>query len=437
MALCAAVAWSSDARAADDAEIRRIVQEEIKAAADKKKKEQGDVMTVKWKEGLKFESNDKNFKAYVGGRVLLDTAFYADDDWVDAGGADQEDSAGFRDVRLQVGGDIYRFGEFRAEIGFVDANKGTATDTEVQIRNVYLGLKNLEDCWGCAFPDIRVGHFKEPFSLEDVTSTRFITFMERALPNVFAPAFNTGVMVHDVLRGDQLTYGVGVFTNSDDGGYGEFEAGDDGLGFSARVTFAPWYDCRCACNRLHVGASYTHRFDISELRFRQRPEIALQDRLVDTGTFDAEGVDVFCAEIALVRGPFSFQAEYFLTNVDSEAENDPSFSGWYAYASWFLTGECRNYSKGRFDRVKPCCDFLANDCCCKGAWEVALRYSELDLTDEAIVGGEEGNWTLGVNWYLNPCMRITANYVLADIEDNNDGISESLSIFGLRFQVDF
>jgi phosphate-selective porin OprO/OprP len=207
---CAALAWAADARAADDKEIRKIVQEEIKAAADKKKKDQGDVMTVKWKEGLKFESNDKRFKAYVGGRVLLDTAFYADDDWVDAGGADQQDSVAFRDVRLQVGGDIYTYGEFRAEVGFVDQNKGTATDTEVQIRNVYFGLKNLSDCWGCAFPDIRVGHFKEPFSLEEQTSTRFLTFMERALPNVLSPAFNTGLMVHDVLRGDQLTYGVGV-----------------------------------------------------------------------------------------------------------------------------------------------------------------------------------------------------------------------------------
>lgn len=420
---------------ADEAEIRRIVQEEMKAAADKKKAAEGDVMKVTWKEGLKFESNNKLFKAHVGGRILLDAAFYDDDDYVDAGGSDQEDGAEFRAARLEVSGEMYKHVEFKLQVDFADNKKGKSDDTEVAFKDVYLGLKKLKDCWGCLFPDIRAGYFKEPFSLEELTSSRFTTFMERGLPNVFVPGRNTGIMLHDTLRGEQITYGVGLFTSSSDGGFGIFEDGEDGLAFTSRVTWTPWYDCNCECNRFHIGASYSHRFDIADVRYRQRPEIHLQDRLVDTGTFDADGVDIYGAEMALVYGPFSVQGEYVQVNVDSPAEDDPSFSGWYVYASYFITGECRNYKKGKFDRTKPCCDFLDNDCCCSGAWEVALRYSSLDLNDKAIQGGEEQNWTLGVNWYINPNTKVMANYVLADVDRGS--IDETLGIFGLRLQVDF
>ncbi len=74
-------------------------------------------------------------------------------------------------------------------------------------------------------------------------------------------------------------------------------------------------------------------------------------------------------------------------------------------ASYWLTGECRNYKKGKFDRVSPCCSFLANDCC-YGGFEVAVRYDCIDLTDGAIVGGELYYLVVGINWPLNPNARM-------------------------------
>lgn len=429
-----AVAGAPRARA-DEADIRRIVQEELKAAADKKKKDEGSVVKVQWKEGLKFESNDKKFKMHIGGRAQLDAAFYDDDDYVDAGGSDQKDGVKFRRIRLEASGEMYKHAEFKVQLDFADDKKGKSDDVEVALKDVYMGLKNLKDCWGCAFPNIRVGHFKEPFSLEELTSSKYISFMERALPNVFAPSRNVGFMLHDSLRGGQLNYGVGLFATTDDGGEASIEEGDDGMAFTARVGWTPWYDCTCPCNRFHIGASYSHRFDLGSVRFRQRPEISLRDRLVDTGSITADGVDLFGVEAALVYGPLSVQGEWMQASVDSDSADDPSFSGWYVFASYFLTGECRPYSKGTFGRVKPCCNFLDNECCCKGALEVLLRYSTLDLDDQAIAGGEEANWTVGLNWYLNPNMRVMANYVIADVE--RGAIDETLHIFGLRFAVDF
>jgi phosphate-selective porin OprO/OprP len=104
------------------------------------------------------------------------------------------------------------------------------------------------------------------------------------------------------------------------------------------------------------------------------------------------------------------------------------------YVSYFLTGEHRSYSKnkGAFDRVKPKQNFGLDKEKGWGAWEIAGRYSYLDLSDGGISGGELDDFTLGVNWYLYPNVRIMGNYIFADLDD----VGET-SIFQMRFQVDW
>ena len=119
---------------------------------------------------------------------------------------------------------------------------------------------------------------------------------------------------------------------------------------------------------------------------------------------------------------------------------DFDFDGSYIYASYFLTGESRAYSakKGKFGRVKPKSKK-------HGAWELALRYSTLDLDDGSIQGGEEDNITIGVNWYATKYVRFMANYVMTDSDPtsyrHNDGsgnrVDDELNVFQLRAQIDF
>ena len=45
-----------------------------------------------------------------------------------------------------------------------------------------------------------------------------------------------------------------------------------------------------------------------------------------------------------------------------------------------------------------------------GAWELAARYSTLDLTDGAIDGGEMDIWSVGLNWWLTPYFQANMNY---------------------------
>ena len=120
-------------------------------------------------------------------------------------------------------------------------------------------------------------------------------------------------------------------------------------------------------------------------------------------------------------------------NRDSTVGGDPQFNGFYAFASYFLTGEHRPYStsSGTFAGIKPKQNFLDGKGGL-GAWEIAARYSQLDLNDEGIDGGKLGDFTFGLNWYLNPNYRVTFNYVFADLKDVGD-----THILGMRFQVAF
>jgi phosphate-selective porin OprO/OprP len=142
--------------------------------------------------------------------------------------------------------------------------------------------------------------------------------------------------------------------------------------------------------------------------------------------------------VALVVGPFSAQGEYFYVKTDAPDSNDPRFDGWYLFGSWFITGESRRYSQkgGTFGRVKPKNNFHIGQAGW-GALEVALRYSDLDLTDKSIEGGEEQDITAGLNWYINPSIRFMFNYVKADLKNRENVPDDKIDIFQVRFQVDF
>ncbi|MFW5810298.1 MAG: porin [Thermodesulfobacteriota bacterium] len=61
----------------------------------------------------------------------------------------------------------------------------------------------------------------------------------------------------------------------------------------------------------------------------------------------------------------------------------------------------------------------------------------IDLTDADIEGGELSDITLGVNWHLNPNVRVMFNYVYADLEDRAEVSDDDANLFQARFQIDF
>jgi len=400
-------------------ELEKVVDVLQKRVSEREQTQlKSDSLRVYWKEGLRLESADEVFKLRIGGRIMNDWAFVsAHEDLEDALGSDLDDGTEFRWARIALEGTIYDRTEFKIEYDFA----GSA------LTDVYLGLIKLP-----VIGNIRIGHFKEPFSLEELTSNKFITFMERSSVNVFAPARNTGLMLYKPALNERVTWAAGVFRDTDKFGK---DVGDDGYAFTGRVTALPWYEEK-GWKLLHIGAAYSHREANGDtVQFKGKPDANLAPDFVDTGKFDADQMDLVGAEAALVYGPASLQAEFVNAMVETPGGSDPSFSAYYVMGSYFLTGEYRPYetATAAFCRVKPNRNFLAEGGGI-GAWEVAARYAYLDLTDEDVDGGELRTIDAGLNWYLNPNMRIMWNYTFADADEKYES---NANIFQMRFQVDF
>jgi phosphate-selective porin OprO/OprP len=368
-----------------------------------------------WKSGLRMDTADKQFRLKIGGRIMNDWVWWDASDELETGvGDDIEDGTEFRRARLYIAGEVYEHVIFKAQYDFAGG--------DAAFKDVFVGLKDIP-----VVGIVRVGHFKEPFSLEELTSSKYITFMERSLPNAFAPSRNTGLGFLTTLLDERMTLAAGVFRETDD--FGD-DTGDT-YQFAGRATGTPLF-VDDGEQLVHLGFSYRHtNADSDELRFRQRPEVHISPRFVDTDAFAADSANTYDFEAAAVFGPLSVQGEYMLADVDSSATGDPTFDGWYAYATWFLTGEHRVYdaAEGAFDRVKPHRNFLQGG---PGAFELGVRYSTIDLDDGEARGGELDDITAGLNWYLNPNTRVMLNYVRADV----DGVGEA-NAFQTRFQIDF
>lgn len=414
----------SDAQYQDLMKKARAEGEKVEAAITTSKAKDPDpkTMRVYWSSGLRLKSNDGNFSLKIGGRIMNDWAIYSTDSDTPDAYRSIGDGTEFRRARLYMEGEVYKNIKYKAQYDFAGQ--------DADFKDVYIELKKIP-----TLGNLRIGHFKEPMSLEELTSSKYLTFMERSLPNVFTQGRNTGFQIANTFTDRRATAAVGVFRDVGDSGNGFGKNSDYNV--TARITALPWYEDK-GKKLVHVGFGYTHEFrdNDSDIRYRARPEAHLGPRFVDTRSFRAEGIDYFNPELAAVYGPFSLQGEYIVTEVNSDGYDDPSFDGAYIYGSVFLTpGDYRRYktSSGAFDRVKP-----ANDLSWSGggygAIEAAFRYSNLNLSDGMIQGGTLSNFTAGLNWYLNPNFRFMLNYVHADAWRRTGFEAD---IIQMRAQVDF
>lgn len=337
------------------------------------------------------------------GRIHLDYALYDED------ATELNDAFFVRRARMALSDKLDDFWSYKTEVDFAE--------NSVAFKDMYL-----------KFGKFTIGQVKVPFSLDEQTSSNNITFMERSSPTVFSIAHRTGLTYGT--SGDNYSFKVMGFGQA----IGDGSGGDEGLGLGGRVTYAAM---KTDNSVLHLGVaavSYApSNSNIDTMRFRQRPESRPDgSRLVDTGAIsDVDNTFSYGLEAAWQSGPFSVQSEYIGTTVARNAGMpDVDLGGYYVAASYFVTGESRRYSSssGVFSGPK-----IADPK--KGAWEVAVRYSALDLDDGAILGGEMKNITLGVNWYARSGVRFMFNYINAT--STVAGVDNDPSILQFRTQVSF
>jgi phosphate-selective porin OprO/OprP len=386
-------------------------------------------VAVEWGPGPTFSSRDGSWSVHVLGRLMVDGGLLDDDD----GLYDGDNATEIRAARLGVEGEFLEGFEFKLETDFADS------DVDLKDAFIEYGGELVEPAY------LRVGQFKTPNSLEQLTSRRFITFMERpAIIDAFELDYQLGL--GGGVSGESWGVDAGVF-----GQNASQQGNDEGYALAARGHYAFLYGPEDDRDAVHVGASVRYRnldndtFD-NQVRYRQRPFFHFTGtRSVDTGVLDDAEGDVWAgAELAWVNGPFSVQGEIANTALQRNNGEDDANNLWGAYlgASYFLTGEQRTYDaeRGVFGRVEV--DRPLHDGG-PGAWEVAARADYIDLNGDGVNGGEQISYIGGVNWYLNDYVRfmldgaVTHVFDAADSAAAVDGSSNLIYGAGMRAQVDW
>ncbi len=412
---------------------REMVREELEAW----RAESGNDFRVYWKNAPKLEAFNGKFTMGFHGRLMADLTFFAGDDEALETAVDGEFHSQFRFRRIwtNVTGKVTDYARYMLQVGYIGNTR------DFVILDVWVQLENLDKCFGCWVPDIRLGHTQEPIGLAWMTSSKYFTMTAWPIPtSAFTPGYNTGVTLLRNFYGDRVTTRVGFF-GANSGIEGRYEW-EDGEAVTGRITALPWAPCGNACRLLHLGVGASYRWDLASTRFRSRPDLDAGPVVIDTGVFDASTEIFVDLEAALVYDHFTVQGEYMWVQVDADEGTDPNFWGWYVQTSYIFGAPCRHYARGSGAFAGPKIDkfFDCKTPCAMGAWELAFRYSYADLDDGDKQGGRAGDFVFGVNWWINPNARIMLNYVHGEVrgalgERYASPANGSVDAFVVRFQV--
>jgi len=375
----------------------------------------------------------------VGGFFQADWGWFGQDATNMATVGDIQDGADFRRTRLNAHGDAWDNIAYMIEMDFAFPGRPTFMDVYFDVKRV-AGVGN-----------VRFGQWRQPFGMDAMTSVKELTFLERALPFAFVPFRQIGVGIYDHAVDERSTWALSLFrfpTDTFGGNVGD----NGGYSLAGRYTVLPWY-FDGGCRLVHFGFNYAFIEPANDVvQYRNQPEFFVSETgssnilpagvppsvpfFVDTGALSVHHSNLFGVEAAAANGPLHAQSEIMFAVIDQVGGSTAVLPGAYAQVGYVLTGEARAYNRtsGVFGRVKPCRS-VGNECG-PGAWEVAARWSHLDLNDENIQGGRINDLTFGLNWYLNPFTKLQWNYIHAFLDDPTTGKSDA-DIVAMRGQVDF
>lgn len=411
-----------------------------------------------------FSTRDGAFTASLRSSIYLDAAFY---DQAAPGpvatdlrrGATASDTGHARDLnsgtvfrRARLGIDGKVFGDFTYSL--ITEFGGSGTEDAGKLYEMYVQYNGIPNT------AIRVGAFEPQVGMSANVSTTAMMMMER--PSVAditrglaAGDSRTAIQVaHWGEFGGDASLGgsymiSGAFTGSapnsvnSAGGFAS-QPFDEQRGLSGRLAIAPTPN---ADTTIHLGLNGSYVLTPADasgpdaagvipagaqaVQLRDRPELRIDGtRLIDTGAIDASHAWHYGFEAAVQYGPFLLEGEYLAMGVNRRNSTlaDPRFNGWYVEGGWMITGERRRYNtvNGVFDGA-PIANPWQPGSGGFGAWELALRYSTVDLNfregapgtapaADSVRGGRQTVASVGVNWYMNSNLRFMLDYLHVDVD---------------------
>lgn len=321
----------------------------------------------------------------VAGRIHLDFAAFDNDTANNASGAE------FRRLRFALTGKVKGW-SFKFAPDF--------SDDEVTLKNAYIRNKIGK------IGKLYIGQFKQPFGLEELSSSNHIPNQERSSASKIAVAHQIGIGIFG--SADNMTW-AGSFYSLDDNDANV----SDGLGLGARFTATP---INTGSSIVHLGiAAAAEQYgrngedpdEFDRFRIRVRPAGHLSDAsrttLINLNNDQRSDVYKVGLEAALISGPLTLSAEWALADAEDDTEQG-EVHAYYLNAAYSLTGEQRAYrgKKGSLGAITPARK--------SGAWEVVARFDEARGEQQPLQGALSNDIKVrsisaGVNWHLSQNLR--------------------------------
>jgi|GEM_PF-340665 len=444
--------------------------------------------------GLHWSTKDGNFSVSLNGRIQPASQynFVNEPDLAFGTNLPNELNSGMniRRARLGVEGTFYKIWDYKLEYDFSRGNGSVGSG----ITDAFVRLNHTNEL------SYKIGSFKEPFSLEEAASNRYLTFIERHMSvNSFVDnpnTYKTGIGVNYAIQRWQTglafqTEPIGAWSaastsvNANGNQSRNNGSGDSGWQGIGRISGRPWMEDETKF--MHVGISAGHTAVNTQYRadgtmvgegsngggggmsFFAFPGTNVdRTNILNTGNLSTGALndpnrrqvssyDRYGAEAWFVYGPFSAQGEFLRTNINGTGYDGEHLTGYYGFASYFLTGESKAYHvrNGAANRIKPNRPFQWNGSGW-GAWEIAAGYDYINMNSGAIRGGQADMVRIGLNWYPHSNVKFQSNIIhMLDINTartpttNTDGYSggagartngwnnADLSAFMTQVTVDF
>lgn len=389
------------------------------------------------KDGFFVQAPDGYYKLRIGGYAHADGRFFVDNE-------DPASDSQFtlRRARLDIRANLAQYFELRILPDFQGGR--------IQLQDFYLDAKYFPEAY------VRVGKFKSLIGLERITSATSLVFIERAFPTSLAPNRDLGaLLMGDIARG-QYSYAIGIANGVPDGASNGSDTDLNGdKDFLGRVFVHPLQNSSVPALRgLGLGVAGTFGRQVTSPTspdlpsFRTSGQARYFSYRTDTppttaGTTTPDGAHYrWSPQAYYYFGPFGLLGEYISASqrlVRGEEDEEVTNDAWQIQASYVLTGE-----PVTFKGVAPAKVFDPRKGTW-GAWQVAARYSELDIDNEVFDAGfadstrsasKASMWSVGLNWYLNPNVMFALNFDRTDFEEgasSGDRKPENLILTRVQF----
>lgn len=395
-----------------------------------------DLPAISLKDGRPaFKTADGNFTASLRVLAQLDSAYYIQDNAVGAIGQDLSSGTNFRRARFGIEGTLFRSWDY----AFTGEYGGSGAEGNASLQQAWLQYGGLKPVF------IRAGAFRPSVGLEDSTSSGDTLFLERSSVS----EITSQIAGADGREGVSVTYAPGtadvpgrVFAQAaytgDKVNSGSVTAFDEQQGATGRLAGLLYSG---PATNILLGVNGSYAWDLpdaaagpgsaSNVRFRDRPELRVDGTyLIDTGNINARSAYHYGVDGGFNYKNLYAEAGYFRFGADQRATStDPAFSGYYLQGSWVITGEPHRYdSRTASWRAPKVTNPLTGGADSGwGAWEIAARYSKVDLNDNdgaagsatpagGVRGGEQSVYSGAVNWYANAAVRLALQYQYVSVD---------------------